>query len=437
MWHGAPLRADPEQSTSVEHSAPLLPTDDKPTRYRLANGLSVILWPDQARDGVAVTMQYAAGLCNDPPGYSGLAHLVEHLTFRGSRHLGPLEAYSNLERVGGTSISASTGPTATLYECVVPPTQLETAIWIESERMAFTLEKLSDENVAVERRIVANEIRQRRQSAFANRILEALLPRGHPYLPRAQLLGDLDAIRLRDVQWFFQRWYRPDNATLVLRGAFDPARARDLIQQYFGPIVVPNGTLRPRTTPAVKLPAVRRLRVVAPTLPARVTFVWVVPRASVTLDFAAFVLEQRLKSELSALSPPGLPVQIAFRSVGVERLLWVDMPLNQKADPRKVEDIVALAVRRLHNDPPSRAELEEARSKLVSSVAFGRAHVPDSESESSPSQLLDEMLRVDGRDVAAVTGQYLPLEHRLIAELVTSIYAPPLGYVDELKDTPR
>ena len=107
---------------------------ERPAAYRLANGLSVVLRPDPTRSDVEVSLRYAVGSADDPPGYAGLAHLVEHLTFRGSRHLRPLEAYSALEKVGASSISGRTGLAETVYSCVVPSNQLETALWVRSSR---------------------------------------------------------------------------------------------------------------------------------------------------------------------------------------------------------------------------------------------------------------------------------------------------------------
>lgn len=436
LCSASPVHAEPVAVAPITRDTLTL-TEGTPTRYRLENGLTVILSPDHAQDGVAVTMRYAVGASDDPPGYSGLAHLVEHMTFRGSRHLGPLEAYLDLERVGATSINGSTGPTATLYGCVVPSAQLETAIWIESERMAFTLEKVGDHSLELERRIVANEYRQRAENPFQNRILEALLPKGHPYRPREAPLDDLDAIRLRDVQWFFQQWYRPDNATLLLSGDFDQDRARGLIHQYLGPIVAPKKPLLARTPPSVRLAAVRRLRVMAPILPARMSFVWLVPLEGVALDFVAFVLQERLRLSLSTASPPGVSAHVGLSSIGLDRLFWVDVPLDKNADPRKVEDTVASVVRRLRDEPISHEEVQEARASLVSRAVLRGGQQASAESASSPSTVLDQILKIDERGVAAATRQYLRLDRRIIAELVPTLYASRRGEIDSLEDTTR
>jgi hypothetical protein len=117
-------------------------------------------------------------------------------------------------------------------------------------------------------------------------------------------------------------------------------------------------------------------------------------------------------------------------------LLWVDVPLDKDSDPRTAEDIVASVVGRLRNEPIAKEEIQEARANLVSSAVL-RGHAVFDVSESSPSLLLNQILRVDERGVAAAVSQYLPLDRRLIAELVPSRYASHSGQVDSLEDTAR
>lgn len=231
-------------------------------RYRLPNGLRIALEQDSRQPRVGVVVRYAAGSADDPPGYGGLAHLVEHMTFRGSRHLAPHEAISRLERAGATDVNGTTGRNSTVYQCVVPASEIETALWIEGERMAFTLEAFSRADFLPERRVVANELRERGRSPtdFDYMIRSAIFPGDHPFARESPSLDDLFAIELRHVRWFFQRWYRPDNASIALVGDFNPDTALALVKRYFQDVRSPPWPLE-RTFPRlVQLPAVRMLR---------------------------------------------------------------------------------------------------------------------------------------------------------------------------------
>jgi zinc protease len=212
-------------------------------KYRLPNGLTVILSEDHRLPQVAVDIWYHVGAANQTPGKSGFAHLFEHMMFSGSKHVGP-QPFKILEAIGTSAGAMANGTTSndrTNYFEVVHSTELPTALWLESDRMAFLLDTLDEKKLAVQRDVVSNERRQtyenRPYGTAQLRICDLLYPRPHPYFNC--VIGTIEEIQsasLQDLRDFFHQYYGPNNASLALVGDFDPGQARELIAKYFGPI---------------------------------------------------------------------------------------------------------------------------------------------------------------------------------------------------------
>jgi predicted Zn-dependent peptidase len=249
--------------------------------FTLPNGLRVLLQEDHRTPLVAVNLWYHVGSRDDPPGRSGFAHLFEHLMFQGSRHVGPNEINRYLDRAGASTHNASTTTDRTNYYETVPANQLELALWLESDRMGFLLDRLDQSTFDREREVVKNERRQRYENASYGLVpvfvREALYPPDHPYhRPTIGNPADLDAATLDDVRRFFDKWYAPQNATLALVGDFDSTVVRAMIARYFGPI--PGGAPIRRATPSpITLGRGKTLVVEAGVEVARVIFTWPAP----------------------------------------------------------------------------------------------------------------------------------------------------------------
>jgi zinc protease len=210
-------------------------------QFRLPNGLDVVLERDERQPRVAVLVGYDVGSRDDPPGLKGLAHLVEHLTFRRSRHLPrELGGQALLQRAGGSELNGYTTPDFTAYHSVVPTDALALALYVESERMAFSLEKVDSAAIGVERDLIWRELRARDgspPSELARTALNLFFGEEHPYYQDAPDSTALDAARLSQVRAFFQQHYRPDNAHLVIVGDLEFESTRALVERYFGPIL--------------------------------------------------------------------------------------------------------------------------------------------------------------------------------------------------------
>jgi zinc protease len=206
--------------------------------YTLPNGLRVILHEDHALPVVAVNVWYHTGSKNEKPGRTGFAHLFEHMMFQGSQHH-DADFFLPLQKVGGT-VNGSTTQDRTNYWENVPREQLELALWLESDRMGWLVPAMTQERLDNQRDVVKNEKRQGENQPYAlvrDLRLQLMYPEGHPYRwPVIGSMDDLSAASLDDVKDFFQLYYAPNNASLCLAGDFDPAEAKRLIAQYFGPI---------------------------------------------------------------------------------------------------------------------------------------------------------------------------------------------------------
>jgi len=211
----------------------------KHEKYVMPNGLQVILHEDHTVPIVSVNVWYHVGSKNEKVRRTGFAHLFEHMMFQGSEHQ-PGEFFAPLEKVGG-SANGSTNEDRTNYWENVPSNYLELALWLEADRMAYLLPAMDLKKLDNQRDVVKNERRQGYENEPYGKIEalmpELLYPAGHPYSwPVIGSHEDLTAASLEDVKDFFRTYYTPSNASLCITGDFEPAKAKALVQKYFGSI---------------------------------------------------------------------------------------------------------------------------------------------------------------------------------------------------------
>jgi zinc protease len=209
-------------------------------KYRLDNGLTVILHEDHSDPMVHVDVTYHVGSAREEPGRSGFAHFFEHMMFEGSANVARGE-FSKIISDAGGSLNGTTNSDRTKYFETLPVNQLETALWLEADRMGLLLEAVTQEQFEIQRAAVKNERGQRIDNQPYGRLSETMMqnlyPPQHPYSwPVIGWLEDLDAAELDDLQRFFLRWYGPNNAILTIGGDLDVAQTLQWIAKYFGPI---------------------------------------------------------------------------------------------------------------------------------------------------------------------------------------------------------
>jgi zinc protease len=225
--------------------------------FHLDNGLFVTLSEDHTTPIVAVNLWYHVGSANERSGRTGFAHLFEHMLFQGSAHVGSNEHFELIQRAGGT-LNGSTWLERTNYFETVPSNDLALALWLEADRMGELLPAMTQEKLDTQRDVVKNERRwavdNQPYGTMLEKMQELVFPPSHPF--HHSLIGsmkDLTAASLDDVAQFFSTFYTPDNAVLSIAGDFDPAEARNLATDYFGPI--PKGRGKP-PLPPMSLPPV-------------------------------------------------------------------------------------------------------------------------------------------------------------------------------------
>ncbi|MCI0441977.1 insulinase family protein [bacterium] len=259
--------------TATQGPAASLP-EVKFEKYRLENGLEVILHEDHTLPIVSVNVWYHVGSKNEKPGRTGFAHLFEHMMFQGSKNRNKEYTF---DEVGGTR-NGSTSEDRTNYWENIPPSYLEKALWMEADRMGFLLPAMDQKKLDNQRDVVKNERRQRLENEPYNKVFDLLpgliYPAGHPYSWTViGSMADLSAASMEDVSEFFRMYYAPNNASLCIAGDFNSAEAKQWIEKYFSPL--PPGPPIDRISSWIpKLDGVRRVEVEDNVSLPRIYFVW-------------------------------------------------------------------------------------------------------------------------------------------------------------------
>jgi len=209
-------------------------------KYELENGLQVVLHQDKSDPIVSLAIQYAVGSNREKTGRTGFAHLFEHMLFQESENVPQDQFFKKIQDAGGT-LNGGTWKDGTIYYEVVPNNAMEMIMWLESDRMGYLINTVTEPAFYNQQEVVQNEKRQRvDNNPYGHTrwvIDKAIYPEGHPY--NWQVIGelvDLQNATIDDVKEFYDKYYGPNNATLVLAGDFETEEAKALIEKYFGEI---------------------------------------------------------------------------------------------------------------------------------------------------------------------------------------------------------
>ena len=343
-------------------------------KFRLDNGLTVVVHEDRKAPIVAVGIWYKVGSKDEPPGKTGFAHLFEHLMFNGSENYND-EYFKPFERVGATAMNGTTWFDRTNYFQNVPTSALDMALWMESDRMGHLLGVITQEKLDNQRGVVQNEKRQGENQPYGlveYRVLEGLFPAGHPY--RHSTIGsmeDLDAASVDDVHQWFKDYYGAANAVLVLAGDIDAATARPLVEKYFGDIPagppvrhlkawVPERSHDTFETLFDRVPQVRSYRYWA--VPGRIT------EQRYLLELVASVLgsgkNSRLYQALVYRNQLAVSVSVSVEAHQLASLFSIDVTLKPDASLETVNEIIDAEMARFLAEGPKAEELERAKTKI-------------------------------------------------------------------------
>jgi len=373
------LLANPALAQTPASAAPAeTPLEVSYTQFELPNGLTVILHEDHSVPVVSVNVWYHVGSANERPGRTGFAHLFEHLMFMGSGHVKPGEFDAWLEGAGGNN-NGSTNNDRTNYYIDVPSNALELALFLESDRMGYMLDTMTPQTVDAQRDVVKNERRQsyenRPYGAADLMLTEMLYPESHPYhWPVIGYMPDLGAASYEDVVAFFQKYYAPSNASLVIAGDIDPAATRTLVEKWF-PDVKPGASVEPMTIPGVALDGVRKKTLTDRVQLPRLSLAWLTPRhfepGDAALDVVADVLTGGKNSRLYKRLVYDLQIAQSVESFQSSQALSSFFLIEATPRPghtiEEVRTIIDEEIAKLQREGPTAREVQRAINKIESS----------------------------------------------------------------------
>ncbi|MGE3517576.1 MAG: M16 family metallopeptidase [Vicinamibacterales bacterium] len=350
-------------------------------RLTLPNGLTVILSEDHSTPIVHLQLWYHVGSKNERPGRTGFAHLFEHMMFKGSKNVGPEEHTSVIASVGGQSNAYTTDDETVFWE-TAPAQYLPLLVWLEADRMASL--RIESDTFVNEREVVKEERRMRVDNQPYGRLTELIYEHAfttHPYKhPTIGSMQDLQAASIDDVREFYQTYYVPENATVVIVGDFEPIVAKAVVSQYVGRVRqaerrVPRDI--PREPPQT---AEKRVTVDAPwPLPAVVVAYHITYDGhpdSYPLHIASKVLSDGQSSRI--YQKLVYERQLAVTAFGGANLiedpnLFYAVAIVQPG--QKPEDAVAALIAeldRLKDEPISARELQRTKNQFARDYIMGR-----------------------------------------------------------------
>jgi len=407
-------------------------------RFTLANGLEVAFLKVDTASVVAVQLWYHAGSKDEPRDRRGSAHMFEHMMFKGTAHVRSEAHAQFLTNVGGY-VNAATDEDATHYIDTVPAAYLDYAVQLEAERMRNLLFRAP--MIASEKEVVKEEIRQQENSPLAKGFLRflAIAFTKHPYAWTAGgNLTDLDATTPEDLKKFYDAYYQPNNAMLVVVGKATLEQMKASAEKYFGPIAKAPAPPRPAASAQEPAQTAKRREVVEPGQIGLTVIGWHIPAAKdkdvYPLQVASIVLgageSSRLKVRLKATDPK-TKRPLALEG-GVETVIREDpglvVALGAYLDPAQgdpVEAAIFDEVGKLAAKGPSSDELRKAKNQVQSGFVFSLEHAQGLAEAMGRSWILtgdpasflhdvDEVEKVTAADVQRVVKQYMQSDRATI-----------------------
>ncbi|HQQ78955.1 MAG TPA: pitrilysin family protein [Thermoanaerobaculia bacterium] len=361
----APKSTAPEKITSVEGI----------TEYRLANGLRVLLFPDPSKPTITVNVTYLVGSRNEGYGETGMAHLLEHLVFKGTpRHPNiPQELTAHGTRPNGTTSFDRTNYFETFD---ATDANLEWALDLEADRMvnSFIAKKDLDSEMTVVRNEFEAGENQPSVILFKRMLASAFHEHGYGHLPIGSR-SDIENVPIERLQAFYRNYYQPDNAVLLVAGKFDEKKTLDLVQKFFGAIPRPARTLYPTYTldppqdgeRAVTIRRVGDVQLVAAA--------YHIPSGSDAdapgLDLLAFALADTPSGRLHRSLVEAKKASSIFGFAwGLKEpgLAIFGAELRQDQNLDEAREILLKTVESAAANPPAKEEVERARTQLVKQI---------------------------------------------------------------------
>lgn len=403
----------------------------------LSNGLRVLMLEEHDAPVIGVQVWYHVGSKDEPPGKTGFAHLFEHLMFDGTKNLGPARFSDYIVRSGGVDNAYTTEDTTVFWE-TVPSNNLPVVLWLEADRMRNL--QINEQIFKTEREVVKEERRLRFDNQPYGSVVETLYRTAftvHSY--RHQTIGSMDDLEhasVEDIQHFYDSYYVPSNATLVMVGDFKTSEAEPLAEKYFGPLGSGGGPLDrkiPQEPPQTARHLVKLDLNVA--LPAFVEGYHMPPDGTpdaYPLRLAAKILSEgessRIYHRLVYEKQIALDAQSSGNFTEDPNLFFVLAILSQGRTPAEGEREMDAVIERLKNEPVPAEELDKAKNQILRDFIVSRETVKNRGEELGydsvvlkDAELVNtewvRFLAVTPGDIQRVAKKYFAPENATIVEV--------------------
>jgi zinc protease len=372
-------------------------------KYVLPNGLTLVVHEDHKAPIVAVDIWYHVGSKDERPGRTGFAHLFEHLMFTNTENHHD-EFFRPLIAVGGTKMNGNTWLDRTTYFENVPVNALDTALWLESDRMGHLLGAIDQKKLDEQRGVVQNEKRQGENRPYGKvdeLICASTYPAGHPYSwTTIGSMEDLNAASLEDVKGWFRQYYGAANAVLVIAGDVRPEDVRKRVEHYFGDIA-PGPVLRRTDAWVAKMTGEKRATLQDRVPQARIYKTWNIPGYNThdlaLLQLASEVLasgkNSRLYKRLVYTDQIATSVSAGVGPFEIGSQFQLVATVKPGGDVAAVEKALDEEMARFLDKGPTKEELE--RIKTADYASFVRA-VERIDGSSGKAAILGESMLYGG-----------------------------------------
>ena len=389
------------------------------TEFSLDNGLKVIVREDHRAPVVVSQLWYKVGSSYESPGSTGLAHALEHMMFKGSSKLGPGES-SRILRELGAQENAFTSDDYTAYYQVLARDRLEVALEMEADRLASLT--LPEDEFVREIEVIKEERRMRtddRPSGLAYERFKALAyPASGYHIPTIGWMHDLDRMTIADLRDWHERWYAPNNATLVIVGDVQPAEVKTLVTRYFADIPA-------RPIPAVKQPleldepGERSMTLYLKTQLPSVMMGFNVPSLTSSTNATEVHALRLISALLDGGSSSRIPTQLVRKqelvagasawynafSRGDSLFVLSATPNVQKGkNISDVETGLWQQLKQLQDHPPSAAELARVRAQVVAAEVYAQDSITSQATLIGQLETVGLSWRIQEDDLAALSA---------------------------------
>lgn len=416
-------------------------------KYELENGLDVVLHVDRSDPIMAVAIQYHVGSNREVPGKTGFAHLFEHMLFQESENI-PQDQYINKIQNAGGTLNGGTWTDGTIYYETVPKNALEMVLWMESDRMGYFVNTITPSAFSNQQNVVTNEKRQTvDNNAYGHRayvIGKALYPEGHPY--NWQTIGAVEDVfnaSIPDVKDFYEKYYGPNNATLVIAGDFDPETIKPLVEKYFGEIRAHGNPvpLKPMPVPLNKTKKLYHEDTFARA--SMLTMVWPAVEAgnddSYALNYLASLLAYGKKAPLYKFLVKEKNYTSHVSAYLYDKELagefYVNVTANHDISLADVEDAVFEGFKKFEEKGVSEKDVERVKASLETSFYNGMMSIDDKASSLAmnntfnhdPGYMVTDLAKlkaVTAEDIMRVYKKYIKNKNYVATSFV------PRGQVD-------